>query len=1039
MMTLFAVFACERVEEVTQPDQEQDVVEKVEMTFGAVIESDDTKTVLVDGENANVKKVFWQPNDAIGISKYNTGAGSDVNKFTTSIAEPASKADFGGITEFASRYRAFYPYSESLEDVMGYFYFDMPAVQKYVNGSFDPQASPMVASAEPGEDFNFYNLCGILGLNIVGTQKVESIMFSGFDETGSPIALSGRFYVDPESTDPHMMPEIGHSGIGYSVTLKCDQPVQLNLDTPVPFYIQLPPATYSKFILTITTADDEIMMRTSTKPMVLERSHVMRTGALEYVESIYVNLSESGHSNCYIVEEQGLYSFDATVIGNGDYGFVDGVDFHAQSSSINPTSADLLWEDKSGIITGLTYENGRVRFVASGLKGNAVIVVKDASGTILWSWHIWVTDKPNELEYVNRIGSYTMLDRNLGAISAEQSQWRESVGVMYQWGRKDPFSITGNDYSNYKRNYTTEVGRVPLQQAIENPSVFYCQYTSWTSPFNSSLWVPDQKTIYDPCPVGYRVPPGNAFRSFTKSGESTWQGIDYINATEYFDKGWEFFYDGIHTTYFPTADAINYNGEFSGFEQHDSDYWTADCTESDNRARKFRYYFYSYVDAHVTFDDTEYVTTGYPVRCMKDDGFVDLAYAQITLEGPTQVTTGTATFTGNVIYEGSSPVTESGVIWGTTYDLTLENAIGVNNLGAGKVGFSAGINGLSSATRYFVRAYAINKYGVAYSDVISFCTDWEEGTASNLSINGTSNCYLIPPMLAAYSINADVIGNGAAGILNYPGFHTSNPSIAPHNVKLLWQDNEDVVYNVGYVNGKAYFYASGTEGNAVIAATDADDNIIWSWHIWVTDEPEVHTYNTGEGKQFFVMDRNLGSISAVMGDEGGSLYYQWGRKDPFRLENEELVKIDSSPFLYVSESVSAPTTFPTGGDYWVLNHSDQFWSMSVKTIYDPCPVGWRVPGSEVWSGIRKLIDCDGQAEYAYARGVVFGFSNSDYFWYPDTPRFDSNGIRDGSYTDDNTELWTAEDGISYFLNYADNYTQSRSRIDGHPVRCMKDE
>ena len=48
MMTLFAVFACERVEEVTQPDQEQDVVEKVEMTFGAVIESGDTKTRCSD-------------------------------------------------------------------------------------------------------------------------------------------------------------------------------------------------------------------------------------------------------------------------------------------------------------------------------------------------------------------------------------------------------------------------------------------------------------------------------------------------------------------------------------------------------------------------------------------------------------------------------------------------------------------------------------------------------------------------------------------------------------------------------------------------------------------------------------------------------------------------------------------------------------------------------------------------------------------------------------------------------------------------------
>ena len=1029
MMTLFAVFACERVEEVTQPDQEQEVSANVEMTFSAVIESGDTKTILVDGETPNVKKILWQPNDAIGISKYNTGAGSDVNKFTTSISESSSKADFGGITEFASRYRAFYPYSESLADLMGYFYFDMPAVQKYVNGSFDPQASPMVASADHGEDFNFYNLCGILGLNIVGTQRVEYIMFTGYDEAGSPVALSGRFYVDPESTDPQMMPEIGHSGIGYSVTLECDEPVQLDPDTPVPFYIQLPPATYSKFILTIKTADD-VMMRTSTKPMVLERSHVMRTGALEYVESVYVNLSESGHSNCYIVEEQGLYSFDATVIGNGDYGFVDGVEFHTQSSSINPFSVDLLWEDRTGIISKLSFDKGRVNFIASGLKGNAVIAVKDESEKILWSWHIWVTDKPNELEYVNRIGTYTMLDRNLGAISAEQSKWRESVGVMYQWGRKDPFSITGNDYSNYKRNYTTEMGRVPLSQAIENPSVFYCQYTSWTSPFNSSLWVPDQKTIYDPCPVGYRVPPRNAFRSFTKSGESTYQGVDYINATEDYDKGWNFIYDGVHTTYFPTADAINYNGDFSGFEQHDSDYWTADCIESENRAYKFRYYFYSYVDAHIEFDGTEYVTTGFPVRCMKDDGFVDLAYAQITLNGPGEVSTTSATFFGNVIYEGSSSVTDAGIIWGTTCDLTLESAIGVKNVGAGNIGFGTGIDGLSSATRYFVRAYAINKYGVAYSDVISFYTDWEEGTASNLSINGTSNCYLIPPMLAAYSINADVIGNGAAGILNGAGFHTSNPSITPKDVKLLWQDKEDVVYNVGYANGKAYFYASGTEGNAVIAATDADDNIIWSWHIWVTDEPQEHLYNG----MYVMMDRALGSISAVEGDFGGALYYQWGRKDPFMIGESYIHSTHEclGQFANLSGAIANPNAFGVAED-WVDNLGSLLWSNDTKTIYDPCPIGWRVPSQYVWNGLGVKHDRDG-GPY----GVVLYCYEDDYFWYPDTPRVGWGANIEESYTSDKTEFWTSERGVTKYIRYNGFSENHRCNGDGHPVRCMKE-
>lgn len=1053
-MALSAVFACERVEEINQPDQDQNIVEKVAMTFSAVIESEMTKTALVDSVENGVKKVVWQPGDAIAVSPYLTMQASlpseywkdgkvlpPVEKFVSNIATSDAQSEFEGEVEVASRYKAFYPYSETIVDWGDSIYFDIPDVQRYVNGTFDPQAAPMMATASYGQTFDFQNLCGILEFKLVGTESVESITFSATDYNGSPIPLAGRYRINPSSLDYRIDPD---KNLKYTVTLLSDNPVQLDPVTPTMFYLMLPPGKYQTFSLTIVT-EEGLMIRTGKNPIDLERSHLKPTGVLEYVETVEVDLSESGNANCFIVPEPGFYSFDATVIGNGEYGFLDDVAFHVSTPDISPNSVELVWEDRNGLIRDIKLNptKDRVMFTATGVEGNALVAVKDASDTILWSWHLWITDKPKEQVYQNKIGTYTMLDRNIGAISAERSKWRESVGVMYQWGRKDPFSITENnvgDHYGYKKNYSTEEGRVELSQTIKHPSVFYCKYPSWTSQFNSLLWAPDQKTIYDPCPVGYRVPPRNAFRSFTTNGESTWGGIDYINATVNFDKGWDFFYDGSQTTYFPTVDAINYNGDFSGFEQHDSDYWTADYTTSDNRAYKFRFYFYSYVDAHVTFDDTEYVTTGYPVRCMKDDGFVDLAYAQITLNGPSQVTTTSATFSGNVIYEGSSPVTDAGIIWGTTYDLTLENAIGVKNVGAGKIGFGTGIDGLSSATRYFVRAYAINKYGVAYSDVISFYTQWDSSNVSHLSINETSNCYLVPPMMAGYSIDVDVIGNGTAGLLNDPGFHTSNPYITPADVELLWQDQESVISNLTYSNGKAYFLATGNEGNAVIAAIDVNDNIIWSWHIWVTDDPAEQMYNTNEGKTFIVMDRNLGSISAVMGENGGSLYYQWGRKDPFRLnEMYELVKINSDPFLYVTDAISAPTTHPTGGDYWVLNHSPQFWSKSVKTIYDPCPVGWKVPGSEIWSGMRTLLDCDGQEYNAYAYGVVFGFAESDYFWYPDTPRFDSTGAREGGYTDDSTELWTAEDGISCFLNYASNYTQTRSRIDCHPVRCVKDE
>lgn len=89
-------------------------------------------------------------------------------------------------------------------------------------------------------------------------------------------------------------------------------------------------------------------------------------------------------------------------------------------------SAEVLWESfgtdervfKGDLVSGAKYENGKIFFKTadSYREGNVVIAAKDASGTILWSWHIWLTDQPQEQVYYNNAG--TMMDRNLDATSA---------------------------------------------------------------------------------------------------------------------------------------------------------------------------------------------------------------------------------------------------------------------------------------------------------------------------------------------------------------------------------------------------------------------------------------------------------------------------------------------------------------------------------------------------------------------------------------------------------------------------------------------
>ena len=59
----------------------------------------------------------------------------------------------------------------------------------------------------------------------------------------------------------------------------------------------------------------------------------------------------------------------------------------------------------------------------------------DAEGaTILWSYHIWVTDVADQPFGVNSKGnSYTVMDRNLGAVSATPGD-AGAIGLLYQWG-----------------------------------------------------------------------------------------------------------------------------------------------------------------------------------------------------------------------------------------------------------------------------------------------------------------------------------------------------------------------------------------------------------------------------------------------------------------------------------------------------------------------------------------------------------------------------------------------------------------------------
>jgi hypothetical protein len=97
--------------------------------------------------------------------------------------------------------------------------------------------------------------------------------------------------------------------------------------------------------------------------------------------------------------------------------------------------------------------------------------------------------------------------------------------------------------------------------------------------------------------------------------------------------------------------------------------------------------------------------------------------------------TGTAATIGVVIADdGGSAITEKGVCWSTTTAPTVALTTKINE-GAGKANYTSNITTLLPGTTYFVRAYATNIAGTAYSTQLSFTTGTSLPTVSTTAIS----------------------------------------------------------------------------------------------------------------------------------------------------------------------------------------------------------------------------------------------------------------------------------------------------------------
>ena len=408
----------------------------------------------------------------------------------------------------------------------------------------------------------------------MNAQHIQGVMIS----TDDNVRLTGSYTYDLMNLEAGFIPVATDNTDGSLTVNLTSQPLLSSTENLV-FYAVVVPGKHSEKTLTCKVLCERVSLQFSAKigcdfaagsyyTLALNSATIAKaiSNTIKVVvtpdpeapaKPVYPGQGEET-ANCYMINTTGAHDFWATQIGNGAKGIIKGAGFHTEDPYINPQSAKLLWQDVQNFVSDITFnpQDGKVHYTANKTSGNAVIAVYDGpngTGNVLWSWHIWgVGDKMPQIEMItNQAGAtFEVMNRTLGTHSSTSY-----LATLYQWGRKDPFPNSSTYYledgsevniaeqfPSYKPvandvSILTSIqmcdklidafdwDKAPNWLCYENQKLWgdsstRDHYTWWDSdrlsnPEAGAGWA-EQKTIYDPSPVGYRVANKFTFSGFVK-------------------------------------------------------------------------------------------------------------------------------------------------------------------------------------------------------------------------------------------------------------------------------------------------------------------------------------------------------------------------------------------------------------------------------------------------------------------------------------------------------------------------------------------
>ena len=507
-----AVFACTPEE---QPEKQGgneggNGGEKVETggydSISITLKGANLKTAWAEGDALQVYAVTAEGADIEAKYVLSAGAGTATGTFAPAAGETALPK--GGKDYFAA-----YPYDEDRT-------FAQHNTFTVVVSAEQTGANPIFAHATDAASMEISSFMGAIKFTLSGKAELKGI---ALEDANSNSILSGNVTFNAKTGKASFK---NSSATKHEINYMLPDKLVLN-GTSDPFIIEVPAGTLADGgKLTLFDMNDNAAAVIEFPAKTIEAAAIADLGNLSFeAVSQTVDLSIAGTANCYIIPSTGVYKFKA-VKGNSN-------------EEVAAASVEVFWETREDtlaiepgtIIKSVALADGYVTVETAdpSVPGNALIAAKNADGDIIWSWHLWLPETT-----VNTIPDPDMsfwktevMDRNLGAmvpVDTTAKALEKTYGLFYQWGRKDPmvgpFKVAGEPTEGQeKKSYALDYWTAHPNWLTEGDE----GTNNWlTTP--EDYWDENgEKTMYDPCPVGYRVPVyDNTYGMWIKRDDTTW-------------------------------------------------------------------------------------------------------------------------------------------------------------------------------------------------------------------------------------------------------------------------------------------------------------------------------------------------------------------------------------------------------------------------------------------------------------------------------------------------------------------------------------